>query len=92
MELEEEVLHKAAVVPGSVPVTGTYSKTEREYQAAMGNIGGTRATEVGVFVLRMDIAGTHADTGMCMHACGFHGQGWRGYTCHRGRCAGRHRG
>jgi hypothetical protein len=39
----------------------------------MGNIGGTRATEVGVFVLRMDIAGTHADVGMRMHACGFMG-------------------
>jgi hypothetical protein len=28
------------VVPGSVPVTGTYSKTEAEYRAAMGVTGG----------------------------------------------------
>jgi hypothetical protein len=28
------------IVPGSVPVTGTYSKTEAEYRAAMGVTGG----------------------------------------------------
>lgn len=67
MELEEEVLHKAAVMPGSVPVTGTYSKTEREYQAAMGNIGGARATEVGVHLEHMTNSG-----GMCMRACMWH--------------------
>lgn len=41
------ILHQAAgttavpdsIVPGSVPVTGTYSRTEAEYQAAMRQAG-----------------------------------------------------
>lgn len=44
----DEVVPAGTIVPGSVPVTGTYSRTEAEYQAAMGKAGGvTEATRTG---------------------------------------------
>jgi hypothetical protein len=39
------------IVPGSVPVTGTFSRTEAEYQAAMGNAGVFLAKKDSVAVL-----------------------------------------